>query len=93
MHHPFLAKPPHSHLIDKIAIVNAIVGAIALYPQVYTLLVYGAGKESLSFISFGLIFSNSLIWLWYGHHRKLTPLMVSSVLNAIASGIIMALLY
>jgi len=81
-------KELHHHLIDKIAVANAFFGAIALYPQLFSLLKNNV-TENLSAISFWLILSNSIVWLWYGLHRKNTPLVISSLLNAVASALIL----
>lgn len=83
----------HTHLIDKVAFVNAVIGAIALYPQLYALLRLREHGEELSVISFALIFSNSIIWFWYGIHRKVIPLVISSFLNAVAAGAILFLIF
>jgi hypothetical protein len=83
---------PHNHLIDKVALVNAILGAAALYPQLYILIMFGNGQGGLSTVSFGLIFANSIIWLWYGLHRKTLALIISSFFNAFAAGGILLLI-
>ncbi len=82
----------HNHLIDKIALANALLSGVTLYPQLYILLTNNADIQNISILSFGLILSNSLIWLWYGVHRKTYPLIISSSLNAIASGVILLIL-
>ena len=82
----------HNHLIDKIALANALLSGVTLYPQLFTLLQSEADIQSISILSFGLILSNSLIWLWYGVHRKTYPLIISSSLNAIASASIVMVL-
>ncbi len=84
---------PHNHLIDKIAVLNAVLSAVALYPQLYDIVRYGADTAAISRVSFGLILSNSLIWFWYGYHRKIVPLMLSSLLNTIAAGLILFFTY
>ena len=82
----------HHHWIDKVAFLNAIVGAIALYPQLYNLMTSNVRTENLSILSFSLIFLNSIVWLLYGIHRKISPLVISSVLNVVASGLILYLI-
>lgn len=82
----------HNHLIDKIALANALLSGITLYPQLYVLLMANVDVQHISTLSFGLILSNSLIWLWYGVHRKTYPLIISSSLNAIAAGTIVFVL-
>lgn len=84
----------HNHLVDKLALANAILSGITLYPQFFLLLVSEVRTEGFSELSFALIASNSLIWLWYGIHRKTTPLIISSALNVISSiGILVLLTY
>ncbi len=82
----------HNHWIDKLALLNAVLSGVTLYPQLYLLLVTEINSESISVLSFALILSNSIIWLWYGVHRGTYPLIISSALNAIAAGAILILL-
>jgi hypothetical protein len=82
----------HNHWIDKIALLNAVLSGVTLYPQLYILLVTKISSDSISTLSFFLILSNSLIWIWYGVHRGTYPLIISSTLNAIAAGGILMLL-
>ncbi len=84
------AHPAHNHWVDKLAVLNAFFSAAALYPQLYSIIM-GSGVENLSLPSFGLIFSNNIIWLIYGIHRRITPLILSSLSNAIAAGLILLL--
>lgn len=76
----------HNHVIDKIALANAVVSGVTLYPQLYLLFTAKVDIQNISVLSFSLIFSNSLIWLWYGVHKNAYPLIISSFLNAIAAG-------
>lgn len=78
----------HIHLIDKLAFFNGLVSGIALYPQLFTLLVYG-GKESVSVVTYSLIFSNSVVWVFYAMHRSLLSLFIASALNALAAALIL----
>lgn len=88
------AVTEHRHLIDTIALVNALLSGVTLYPQLYLLLTAVTETPGVSTLSFALILSNSLIWLWYGVHRKNYPLIISSSLNALAAGaIVLVLLY
>ncbi len=82
----------HNHWIDKIALLNALVSGITLYPQLYLIMATNYQEGTLSRLSFGLILSNSLVWFWYGVHRKTSPLIISSFLNVIASGMILLLI-
>jgi len=82
----------HNHFIDKLALANALLSGVTLYPQLYILLTSKADTRGISLLSFSLIVSNSLIWLWYGIHRKTFPLIISSSLNAIAAGAILIIL-
>ncbi|MEK7567990.1 MAG: PQ-loop domain-containing transporter [Patescibacteria group bacterium] len=82
----------HNHVIDKLALLNALISGIALYPQVYLLLNSNQNKEGLSAISFVLILLNSVVWFFYGIHRKTNPLIISSFLNIVASMVILYLI-
>jgi len=83
--------PIHNHWIDKLAVLNALFSAAALYPQLYSIMILGSGVEYLSLPTFGLIFSNNIIWLLYGFHRHLNPLTLSAFFNATAAGLILLL--
>lgn len=77
----------HHHLIDRIALLNGLVSGIALYPQVWTVL-SNSSTAGISLPTFLLIFFNSIVWLLYAIHRGLISLGIASVLNIIASGIL-----
>lgn len=83
----------HNHFIDKLAILNAFLGAVALYPQLFGLIINRTTSDSLSPLSFGLILSNSIVWFWYGLHRRNIPLLISSSLNTFASSVILLLIF
>ncbi len=74
----------HKHLIDRLAIINAFVTAVALFPQAYIAFFEGAAG-GLSITTFFLIFLNSSVWFLYASHQRIIPLLVSSFLNIIAS--------
>lgn len=74
----------HHHIIDKIALFNGFISGIALYPQAVKILLSGGG-ESLSFISYLLIFLNSIVWALYAIHRRLIALFIASFFNALAA--------
>lgn len=77
---PFL----HQHLIDRIALINGFVSGVALYPQVWTVLSSGSAV-GVSLPTFLLILFNSIVWLLYAIHRGLISLGIASVLNTLAS--------
>lgn len=77
----------HNHVIDKLAFLNGFVSGIALYPQVWAILV-NHSADGISSLSFGLIFLNSCVWLVYSIHRSLISLAIASLLNMVASGIL-----
>lgn len=83
---------PHNHWIDKIALLNGFAGGVALYPQLYILMTSKIHPTGFSYISFSLILSNSIIWLWYGIHRRIYPLIISSFLNTLAAAMILLLI-
>lgn len=74
----------HHHIIDKIAIYAGIISGIALYPQVY-IIITTKNIDGLSLLSFIIIFINSVVWTLYTIHRHLMALIVSSLLNLLAS--------
>lgn len=80
----------HQHVIDKVAFINGLVSGVALYPQIWIVLVQGSGS-SVSGLSFSLIFLNSIVWILYSVHRSLFTLAVTSTLNCIASGILVVI--
>jgi uncharacterized protein with PQ loop repeat len=79
----------HQHVIDKIAFVNGLISGIALYPQVWATIVHHSG-HSVSLLSFSLIFINSVVWFLYSIHRSLLTLAITSILNCVASGIMVS---
>lgn len=81
----------HHHLIDKLAVFNGIISGVALYPQVYSVIVSGS-TVGISLSTFLIIFLNSIVWLLYAIHRSLFSLAVASLLNTIASGILIVLI-
>lgn len=84
---------PHNHLIDKLAFLNGLISGVALYPQVFAILMNGH-TDGISLVSFVLIFLNSCVWFLYAIHRLLISLMLSSILNMIASSIlVLAILF
>jgi len=83
----------HHHLIDKLAFFNGIISGVALYPQVWAVL-HGGDSENLSVSTFILILINSIVWVLYALHRRLISLAIASLLNIIASAIlIFAIIY
>lgn len=82
----------HHHLIDKVATLNAVIGSLALYPQLYGLIKETASRVNISKISFCLILSSSVVWFLYGLHRRNIPLIVSSALTFIAAAGILLLI-
>lgn len=82
----------HNHFIDKLANINAVLSALALYPQVYTTISTG-DINGVSASSFSIIFVNSVIWALYAAHRKAMPLLIASSINALAAAIIMAVIF
>ncbi len=81
----------HHHLIDKIAIYAGIISGLALYLQAYSVIIT-KNIAGLSLTSFCIILLNSVVWTMYAIHRRLVALIVSSVLNALASGILILLI-
>ncbi len=74
----------HKHFVDYLAGINSGISAVALFPQLFSLL-SGKAADGLSQLSFFLIALNSVIWFIYGIHRGTPPLIISSSLNGLAS--------
>ena len=74
----------HHHPIDRIAKVNALISGIALYPQLFKVIFTG-NVVGFSSLTYALIALNSLVWIVYAIHRKLPPLLISSILNCLAA--------
>ena len=81
----------HHHLIDRLAFFNGLVSGIALYPQVWSALSHG-NVEGVSALTYSLILINSLVWVIYAVHRGLLSLGIASLLNALASTILLAVI-
>ncbi len=77
----------HHHFIDKLALLNGFVSGIALFPQVWSVLVSGS-SAGISLPTYLLILFNSIVWLFYAMHRRLFSVGISSVFNIVASGIL-----
>ncbi|MHB1316336.1 MAG: PQ-loop domain-containing transporter [Minisyncoccota bacterium] len=77
----------HNHFIDKLAFFNGLISGVALYPQVYSILISGS-TVGVSLSTFVIIFVNSVVWFLYAIHLKLLSLGVASLLNFVASGIL-----
>lgn len=76
----------HNHLIDKLAVVTGVFSGFALYPQVWAVL-HGS-HEGIAISTYVIIFCNSIVWLTYAIHRQLVSLVMPSILNMIAAGIV-----
>jgi len=79
----------HNHIIDKLALAAAVFSGLALYPQVVTITLQGS-TTGVSAITYAVIFVNSFVWLAYALHRGLLTVGIASVLNLIASGIVLS---
>jgi uncharacterized protein with PQ loop repeat len=78
----------HSHFIDRLAFVNGLVSGVALYPQVWAVLSTGA-VAGVSALTYALILINSLVWVAYAIHRGLISLGIASILNVVASSLLL----
>jgi len=72
------------HFIDKLAVANGFLSGITLYPQVFKV-VFSGNVSGLSLVALLLLFFNSVVWCVYAIHRNLVSLLISSVLNCVAS--------
>jgi uncharacterized protein with PQ loop repeat len=80
----------HNHLIDKLAVVSGLVSGIALYPQIYEIIVNSV-QNTLSPLTLYLIFFNNIVWFVYGIHRQLISLVIAAFLTITASGILLVI--
>jgi len=79
------AKEKHKiHFIDKLAVANGVLSGITLYPQVLKVFL-NTDIAGLSITALFLLLTNSIIWCVYAVHRNLFSLLVSSILNSVAS--------
>lgn len=76
----------HNHLIDKVAVITGLFSGFALYPQVWAIL--NGVHDGVSIATYAIIFCNSVVWLLYAIHRQLLSLVLPSVLNMIAAGVV-----
>jgi len=80
-----IRKQTHKeHFIDKLAIANGFLSGVTLYPQVFKV-VFSGNVSGLSLVALFLLFINSVVWCVYAIHRNLISLLISSVLNCVAS--------
>lgn len=82
----------HRHPIDRLGDANGLLTGIALYPQVFHL-VMDHSTDGLSPATFFIIGFTSVIWLAYAIHRRVVPLMMSSTMNLLASGLILGFIF
>lgn len=83
--------PGHHHPIDYVAKVNAVIGGLALYPQLYQA-VKTQDVSQLSTTTFLIIFSTNIVWGIYSIHRKDPAILCIATLSAIAAGALLGLL-
>ncbi|MEK7473580.1 MAG: PQ-loop domain-containing transporter [Patescibacteria group bacterium] len=82
----------HNHPIDLLAEANGLLSGIALYPQVFKALATRQVSD-LSPTTFFIIFTTNIIWFAYAIHRRALPVIVASILNGIASGVLIAFFF
>lgn len=82
----------HKHPIDRLAELNAFVGGIALYPQLFKILATH-DVSALAPTSFLIMFASNLMWYAYGWHRSALPVIISSALSALAAAGILVLMF
>jgi uncharacterized protein with PQ loop repeat len=80
----------HRHPIDRLADLNALASGFALLPQVLKSF-STRSVEDLSIATLAVIAGNSAVWLAYALHRRLPPLLVSSILNLSAASALLFL--
>lgn len=78
----------HAHFIDKLALGNAFLSGVTLFPQLFKAM-WVNDFSQLSAVTFFLIFVNGSIWLLYAMHRNLISLAIASFFNTTAAGIIL----
>lgn len=78
----------HIHLIDRLAFANGILSGVSMLPQAIQAIVTRE-VAGISILTSILIWVNSIIWLTYALHRGLISLAISSVLNVIASTLLL----
>jgi uncharacterized protein with PQ loop repeat len=78
----------HTHFVDKLAVVNGVVSGLALYPQVFKVLATGA-YEGVSTATFAILLLNNIVWAVYALHRGLISLLIASILNILAAGVLL----
>lgn len=78
----------HAHFIDKLALGNAFLSGVTLFPQLFKAM-WVNDFSNLSAITFFLILVNGSIWFLYAMHRNLISLAIASFFNITASGLIL----
>lgn len=81
----------HVHIIDRLAFANGILSGISMFPQAIQVMVTGQ-IAGISVVTSVIIWINSIVWLMYAIHRGLISITISSVLNVIASTLLLAVL-
>ena len=86
-----LCPGKHHHPIDLIAEINAVVGGLAAFPQLWKTLLTRQ-VAGLEFTTFFLMFVTNVVWTIYGVHRRSLPVIISSVLTFVANGMLCLLI-
>lgn len=81
---PVRPLPGHHHLIDKLSVLNGVVTGLALYPQIYLILVSHV-ENTLSPMTLWLLVVNNIVWIIYGVHRSIVPVIVTGFLSGFAA--------
>lgn len=81
---PVRPLPGHHHLIDKLSVLNGVVTGLALYPQIYLILVSHV-ENTLSPMTLWLLVVNNIVWILYGAHRSIVSITVAGFLSGFAA--------
>ena len=82
----------HAHIIDRLAFANSIFSGLSFFPQAIQVFMTRQ-SEGVSTITSIVVLLNSIIWLAYALHRGLVSLVISSVLNVLAVGLLLVALF
>lgn len=82
----------HNHPIDHLTEFAALLSGISLFPQAYKIFMTRTVADIAPSTYFIVLISNT-IWIAYGVHRKSPPLLISGVLNLIATILILGMYF
>lgn len=72
--------------------INGVFSGFALFPQLFQVISSNT-TVGVSPLTFGAIFLNNIVWGLYAFHRSLISVLLAAILNVLASGLLLLLIF